>query len=426
MKKPEKYYTNVDFSDLVTNARWADWIYDNPGVDTDGDGYAGKFLTCVRDSQWTDTGWSILEADTTYYAGDGVPDFRGAAPPPAPPFTVYPELNGLRVQFNGQVSETTRDFLTNKIDFEGYNIYYARDDRPSSYTLVANYDRANFDKYIWNQHKGPNGSYELQDVPFSLDSLRCLYGDSCHDAGFDPYRYGIDNPYSSDGSPDSIFYFAPHGGNSHRWGVTTDIKRVYPDAELPPPNADLDTLDGDFFTEEGYLKYYEYEYTIDNLLPTVPYWMSVTAYDFGSPKSDLAALETSITAGAQMVYPYSSADQATGEDLKVYIYPNPYRIDANYRRNGYEGRTQEILPNYRVRALHFENLPPKCTIRVFSLDGDLIRELDHDMDPADPNSRHHVWDLISRNTQEIMSGLYYWTVEDPDGNVQMGKLVVLM
>ena len=424
--KPEKYYSNVDFSGLAKNARWAGWIYDNPGVDTDGDGYFGKYLTCTKDSVWTESGWSITDAETTFYAGDGVPDFRGAAPPPAPPFKVYPEVNGLRLRFNGQLSETTRDFLTNTIDFEGYNIYYSRDDRPSSYTLVASYDQANFDKYVWNMHRGPVGSYELQEVPFSLDSLRCLYGDSCHDMSFDPYDYGIGNPYTPVGFPDSILYFAPHGGNAYRWGVMTDIERVYPDAQLPPLNADFDSLDGDYFTEEGYLKYYEYEYKIDNLLPTVPYWMSVTAYDFGSPKSDLAALETSITANAQMVYPYASEDQASGENLKVYIYPNPYRIDAAYRQSGYEGRGDDIRPNYRVRALNFANLPPKCTIRVFSIDGDLIRELEHDMDPADPNSGHHQWDLISRNTQEIMSGLYYWTVEDPGGNVQMGKLVILM
>jgi hypothetical protein len=48
------------------------------------------------------------------------------------------------------------------------------------------------------------------------------------------------------------------------------------------------------------------------------------------------------------------------------------------------------------------------------------------MDPSDPTSRDHEWDLITRNTQMIVSGLYYWTVEMPDGRVQMGKLVILM
>ncbi|MDF1544837.1 MAG: hypothetical protein P1R58_07005, partial [bacterium] len=53
---PLKYYENLDFSDLAKNAMWAKWIYDNPGYDTDGDGYAGKFRVCVHDSVNTDSG----------------------------------------------------------------------------------------------------------------------------------------------------------------------------------------------------------------------------------------------------------------------------------------------------------------------------------------------------------------------------------
>ncbi|MDH4222660.1 MAG: hypothetical protein OEV55_03865, partial [candidate division Zixibacteria bacterium] len=31
---PTVYYNKLDFSDFATNARWAGWVYDNPGVDT--------------------------------------------------------------------------------------------------------------------------------------------------------------------------------------------------------------------------------------------------------------------------------------------------------------------------------------------------------------------------------------------------------
>ena len=44
---PDAYYANLDFSDLIKNAQWARWIYDNPGIDTDNDGYAGEFRVCV-------------------------------------------------------------------------------------------------------------------------------------------------------------------------------------------------------------------------------------------------------------------------------------------------------------------------------------------------------------------------------------------
>ncbi|MEW5922774.1 MAG: hypothetical protein AB1746_02170, partial [Candidatus Zixiibacteriota bacterium] len=35
--EPQVYYDYLNFEDLGKNAMWASWIYDNPGVDTDGD-----------------------------------------------------------------------------------------------------------------------------------------------------------------------------------------------------------------------------------------------------------------------------------------------------------------------------------------------------------------------------------------------------
>jgi hypothetical protein len=55
-----------------------------------------------------------------------------------------------------------------------------------------------------------------------------------------------------------------------------------------------------------------------------------------------------------------------------------------------------------------------------------VREIQHDINPADPLSSHEYWDLITRNSQLVVSGLYYWTVESEDGETQVGKLVVIM
>jgi hypothetical protein len=115
------------------------------------------------------------------------------------------------------------------------------------------------------------------------------------------------------------------------------------------------------------------------------------------------------------------------QGLDVFVYPNPYRLDSDYRGAGYEARGNLDRPEDRTRAIHFANLPPKCTIRIYSLDGDLVREIDHDVSPSDPLANHETWDLITRNTQLVVSGLYYWTVEPDDGGeVQIGKLVVIM
>ena len=107
---------------------------------------------------------------------------------------------------------------------------------------------------------------------------------------------------------------------------------------------------------------------------------------------------------------------------------DPYRIDAGYSDFGYEraGENSVSVAADRIRAVHFVNLPPKCTIKIYSLDGDLIREIDHDKPADDPTSGHDQWNLITRNTQLIVSGLYYWVVESEFGETQIGKLVIVM
>ena len=422
---PDKFYTYLDFSDLLDNSVWAGWVYDNPGVDTDGDGYAGKFVVCVTDSQLVDSVWVPAVVETTYYEGDGEPDWRGAAPPPAPTVWVSPSVGGLKIRFNGERSETTKDIFSGIIDFEGYNIYLGRDEREQSFSKVATYDRENYRKFIYNPNLKPQAGYEMEiSRPYKLEELRCLYGmrpDPCHDSSFNPLDYTPNHPFVHPLVADSIFYFARHAANASEYGVTTPIIKIYPNQ--PPPSEPPIPSD---YTADGHFKYYEYEFEIHDLLPTVSYYVNVTAFDFGSPETGLEPLETSIPLGAVDAYVAGSADELSGAFKEVYVYPNPYRVDQNYREHGYEGLTDDFLPDDKVRAINFANLPPKCTIRIFSIDGDLIRELVHDVPASDPTSSHAKWDLISRNRQIVVSGLYYWSVEFPDGSTQIGKLAILM
>jgi len=424
---PRHYYRHLDFSDLAENTRWARWLYDNPGVDTDSNGYAGEYMICPLDSVLDGADWTVTRTDTIYYTGDGVPDWRAASPPPAPAFWLEPIVSGIRVRFNGNFSETTRDIFTRVIDFEGYRIYFGRDTRRQSLSHVASYDNENFDKYVYNPTFDPP-TWELRDIPFTLDSLRCLYGSGenpCADSSFDPLAFTRTSPCTPYGVGDSVIFFLPHSYNTHQLGTTTPIRKVYPN-EPDPASLPVEAMTEDRFTPDGYLKFYEYECIIEDLLPTVPYFINVTAYDFGSPISGLRGLETSITNGIQSTWPLGSADQLAASDKKVFIYPNPYRIDETYRARGYEGRMREDRCDDRVRAVHFENLPAKCWVKVYSLDGDMVAKILHDVNPSDPLHTHHSWGLISRNGQAVVSGLYYWVIESPDGSTQMGKLVIIM
>lgn len=428
--EPDEYMENLNWDGFTTNARWAEWVYDNPGVDTDGDGYYGKYKLCCTDSMIveidsTDTPWDTVWAercDTIWYEGDRQPDFQGASPPPAPKFWVYPTVGAVDIRWNGFSSENAIDIFSRKQDFDGYRVYFSRDSRPTSYMLLATYDLENYLQYMYNPS---TAQFELTDDPFSVEQLRCMYGDSCGDLSFDPAQYPRTNPFLWG---DSLLYFAPQDFNRSELGVTTPITKIYPNAPKPiwsDPNDVPDESYDMYVTEDGYFKYYEYQFRIENLLPTVPYFFNITAYDYGSPKSGLGSLETSLAIGAIESYAYYSAQDVAKEGHEVYIYPNPYRIDGGYLRDGFEGRDAEYYIPERMRRVHFANLPPKCTIGIYSLDGDLIRELEHDVDPSDPLASQDEWDMISRNTQSIVTGIYYWVVTSPDGTSQMGKLVVM-
>lgn len=393
---PQTFINYLNFDDLYTNLHWAKRIYDNPGVDTDNDGDSGKFYF-VYDS---------LSNDSTqvYYEGDGVPDYRGAAPPPPPEVRVYPELHRIRVRWNGRYTENFFDNFSQLRDFEGYRIYFARSRIESDFVLLSTYDREDFNRYEWIAYKR---KYELNDIPFTLDSLRLLYGDN-----FDPTRYTRTSPFFHNGN---YYIFDEVAHNQSSLTDTIEIHKVYPDAVN-------DTTDVD---ENGRMRFYEYEFVIENCLPTTPYYISVTAFDFGYPAKSLEPLESNPLRNAVESFAIDSGELTINDDtLKVYVYPNPYRVDGGYQQDGFENR-ETYLPADKARALYFANLPPGCsTISIYSLDGDLVRKLIHDDPIGSGTASIEQFDLITRNNMAMTTGLYYWVVESDYGS-QIGKLVVI-
>lgn len=419
---PWLYYDKLNFSDLGRNARWASWVFDNPGVDTDSDGDSGTYCWSYI---WTDT--TLFNPDSSgpadsvhvdsfkvFYRGDGAADFRGSSPPPPPVVTTIPGYSQVTLRWNGQDAETAYDAFSGTRDFEGYRVYFAEDDRQSDYVLLASYDIENYivykfdhvptsrrDEYLltWRQ-VGP---------PLTRDSLRNRYGDDFEPtAYYDYYHYYVD-PVTGD-----FFFLQPQGWNQSDINDPHKIHKVYLDASPGDPG---DT------TADGLLRYYEYEYTVDNLHPSRPYYFSVTTYDFGSPGALLGALESSPLVNTVLEYPLISSDTVEHRGLNAYVYPNPYRIDAGYARHGFENRDRTKSAEW-ARRIHFANLPDVCTIRIYTLDGDLVQEIDHYYPGGAPGSQHEEWNMISRNTQAIVTGIYLWSITSDMGE-QVGKLVII-
>lgn len=94
---------------------------------------------------------------------------------------------------------------------------------------------------------------------------------------------------------------------------------------------------------------------------------------------------------------------------KIKVVPNPYKGTALF-----ESRYED--------KIRFTNLPPACKISIFTITGDLVDTIYHS-DGTDAE----LWDLISRNRQKVVSGLYIFLVENdaPDYKKQIGKFVII-
>ncbi|MEK7754588.1 MAG: hypothetical protein AAB654_21865, partial [Acidobacteriota bacterium] len=100
---------------------------------------------------------------------------------------------------------------------------------------------------------------------------------------------------------------------------------------------------------------------------------------------------------------------------RVWVVPNPYRAHAPWDRPPVPG-------DPFGRHVDFFGLPrAKSTIRIYTVAGDLVAQVDHDGTGGDGQA---AWNLISRNGQDVESGIYLFTVGSPVGH-STGKFVLI-
>lgn len=196
---------------------------------------------------------------------------------------------------------------------------------------------------------------------------------------------------------------------------------------LDPTQEQLDTLERERLARRYYKSHIMYP------RKGVEYYVAITAYDRGIPSNDLNFLETGRDADANMkvFFPGSLAREKM-DDIKVV--PNPY-----IGRSKFDGRYDNDEKGDKSRRLWFINLPNRCTIRIYTLAGDLVQTLHHDgahqtdivtISKAATQGMTadgmHAWDLLSRNNQIIAPGVYLFSVENKaDNKLKVGKFVII-
>lgn len=422
---PQVYLDRLDLTNFARNAQWAGWVYDTPGFDTDGDGNRGSYR--------------IVGNDTLYYAGDGVPDFKGPPPPAAPPLRFATIEGKIVMRWNGEKSETERDIFSNLADFEGYRVYMGRTGQLSDFALLDQRDNENYIRY---RYKPEAFRWVVNDPPFILDSLKTLYdahsistyGYPFHPDSFkvqavdealrqivldaiDPSKldtnYYYFQRFDANQSADdpALAYLADSLGKE----VLGVIRKRFPAAG--PTETVVEN-------GEEYKKFYEYEFAIDGLQLAEPVFLAVTTFDFGNPAAGLSSLESSPLATSTEVWPLNSAEVVNAQRPKPGVYPNPYRLADDYNALGWEDPGRQGLDPERARKMTFTDVPSTCTVKIWTLDGDLVRELSHNENPLSTQATVVEWDLITRNTQAAKTGIYIYTIESEFGT-DIGKLVIV-
>ena len=148
-------------------------------------------------------------------------------------------------------------------------------------------------------------------------------------------------------------------------------------------------------------------------------YYAVTAYDSGYAPTGLDPLESSPIINMTRVAPSAGPDTWQDERSEIVVVPNPYRIDGNYYGLNWESGTGDW-----DKRIDFLNLPTHCTIRIFTLAGDMVDTIEHDYPSRSSVAHQESWDMVTRNNQAIASGIYIFTVES-EGKRYIGKFVVI-
>jgi hypothetical protein len=141
-----------------------------------------------------------------------------------------------------------------------------------------------------------------------------------------------------------------------------------------------------------------------NVQRGVDYYYAVTAVDNGTQntygESPGERLESSRYVNRSLI-PATSVKPGLNESGKVRAVPNPATTVAGNKAGttGFSGTPNRIL---------FVNLPVKCTLRIFTETGDLVREIKH------YGTADEAWDQRTDNNQFVSSGIYILVVTESE------------
>jgi hypothetical protein len=102
---------------------------------------------------------------------------------------------------------------------------------------------------------------------------------------------------------------------------------------------------------------------------------------------------------------------------RIFVVPNPYiGLSTIEPTNRLPGATRG------ERRIYFENLPQRCTIRIFTINGDLVQTIEHDS--GVDNAREY-WNLLNRDGFSVAYGIYVAHLDAPGVGEKILKFALI-
>ncbi|MBD3376798.1 hypothetical protein GF406_17305 [candidate division KSB1 bacterium] len=149
----------------------------------------------------------------------------------------------------------------------------------------------------------------------------------------------------------------------------------------------------------------DYQYILRDPQPGFAYYFALTAVDVNGNESSLYLCRTNRLA---LQAGLAKSDEMDG----IRVVPNPFVYDPDGIEN-YTGEPDKLI---------FAGLPGPCKIRIYTLTGDLIDEIEH----RDAFSGGREFLTITRYQQFMVSGVYIYHVKSLEGKGEKtGKFIVV-
>ena len=109
--------------------------------------------------------------------------------------------------------------------------------------------------------------------------------------------------------------------------------------------------------------------------------------------------------------------QAVKNDLNnIKVVPNPYVAAAIWEQRNF------FTTGRGPRAIHFNHLPRECTIRIFTVSGELVDTIEHNSLIDDGSAE---WDVLTRDNLTVAYGVYIYHVDAPGIGEKIGKFAII-